>query len=203
MQIISPFKDYYDVGMQYGFDPKLQWIRRTSDVELNSRWRKPESIILHFCGNTYRGIIVKPASYYINSMEVIWDNDSYLKYCEEHKIKPIEVSWLDQLWIPHSKGPKGGKVIPIGLIGKSEKLNDKYSSSVILQTYKGLEINPSLKSIQFYKVFDPVTTYQKISEYFGNKFFNEPKMVPISDKDRIKQHGFDKSSFRMAKSSSK
>jgi|688.fasta_scaffold393109_1 hypothetical protein len=202
MQIISPFKDYYDVGMQYGFDPKLQWIRRTSDIEESSRWHHSESIILHFCGKTYRGIVVKSASYYINSMEVIWDNEHYDKYCTENKVKPLEISWLDKFWITTKVRPKS-KIIQLGLIGESDILNDKYSSPVILQTNKGLEINPSLKFIQFYKVYDPVTTYQKISEYFGNKFFNEPKMVPISDKDRIKQHGFTKESFRMAKSSNK
>jgi hypothetical protein len=125
-------------------------------------------------------------------------HDHYLKYCEETKINPRRTSWFDH-WRPIQKLD----VISLGLVEESDILNDKYSSPIVLETSKGLEINPNLKFIQFYKVFDPVTTYQHISMYFGNKFFNEPKMTPISDKDRIQQHGFDEKSFRRAKSSSK
>jgi hypothetical protein len=200
MRIISNFKDYYDIGMQYGYDPKLQWIRRTSDIELENRRLASEFIILHFCGKVYRGLVVAKT---YTSREIIWDNDTYAKYCTEHNIKPIETRWFDQFWITSRNVKANSKIVVLGQIKESDVLNDKYASPIVLEGNKGLEINPSLKNIQFYKVFDPVTTYQKISEYFGNKFFNEPKMVPISDKDRIKQHGFDEKSFRMAKSRSK
>jgi len=203
MRIISPFKDYYDIGMQYGYDPKLQWIRRTSEIDLDRRRWKEDTISLHFCGEVYNGLITPSTkSYCVNSMGVIWDNDSYAKYCVENNIKPMQLNWFD-VWTNSSKFDTKSRVIPLGKLEKSSELNDKYKSPIVLEMRNKLEVNPYLKFLQFYKVYDPVTTYQKISEYFGNKFFNEPKMVPISDKDRIKQHGFDEKSFRMAKSRSK
>jgi hypothetical protein len=57
-------------------------------------------------------------------------------------------------------------------------------------------INPVLKDLKFYQVFDAFSTFQEISRYLGNVLTNREKMIPISDKHRIAQHGFDKHSFR-------
>jgi len=199
MRIISNFKDYYDVGMQYGYDPKLQWIRKyVTYPHTNSKLRSAD-FLLHFCGNIYRGISVGDYPYLI---DIIWDTAHYEAHCKLHNISPREVNYLDQVWLFKRKAQKT-KIITLGKLERLSNLNEKYHSTVVLETRGDIKVNTSLKGIQFYKVYDPITTYQKISEYFGNRFFNEPKMVPISDKDRIKQHGFDEKSFRMAKSTNK
>jgi hypothetical protein len=58
-------------------------------------------------------------------------------------------------------------------------------------------LNPSLRAIDFYKVFDAFSTFQELEMYLGGVL---PKpgamMVNIEDKYRIPQHGFDKWSFR-------
>lgn len=60
-----------------------------------------------------------------------------------------------------------------------------------------VELNPVLKNIKFYKVFDSFQTYQSIYQFIGmqmTKPDKEPR--PINDKLKAKNHGFDKFSFR-------
>jgi hypothetical protein len=175
--------------MQYGYDPKIQWIRKTSKVDKNKRYMGAENFLLHFCGKTFR--CISPYTVY-SPQEVLWDNDSYEKFCTQNKIIPRLTRFGNRFWLPENKSNV------LGYIQDSDVLNDKYKTPIILETANELILNPSLRDIQFYKVYDPVTTYQQLSLYFGNKFFNEPVMASISDSDRINQHGFDKHSFRKA-----
>jgi hypothetical protein len=60
-----------------------------------------------------------------------------------------------------------------------------------------LIINPVLNDFEFIKVIDPVTAYQEISMWIGGVLpKSDNAMINITDEDRIKQHGFDKRSFR-------
>ena len=59
------------------------------------------------------------------------------------------------------------------------------------------EINPILKDLQFYKVFDAFTAFQEIQMFISGVLgTGEKEMVEIEDKYKIGQHGFDKWSFR-------
>ncbi len=58
-------------------------------------------------------------------------------------------------------------------------------------------INPKLKDLQFYKVFDAFTAFQEISMFLGGVLgVGEKEIIEIEDKYKIGQHGFDKWSFR-------
>lgn len=58
-------------------------------------------------------------------------------------------------------------------------------------------INPLLKEYQFYKIFNAVQAFQEIQMFISGVLGNKEKeIIEISDKDKIKQHGFDKWSFR-------
>ncbi len=61
-----------------------------------------------------------------------------------------------------------------------------------------------LFDIDFQKVVDPYTAYQELDMFIGG-VLSAPSnpMIPITDKDRIKQHGFDKWSFRKMGKNSK
>jgi hypothetical protein len=60
-----------------------------------------------------------------------------------------------------------------------------------------VESYPQLKNIQFYKVFDSYSAYQKIEQYLTNELADDPMSIdPISDKLKAENHGFNKWSFR-------
>ncbi len=191
MRIISNFNDYYDVGMSFGYDPKLQWIRKTTTISKTGRksGSDQQTIYLTFCGKVYLGIKISgynPLFY----QKYFWDSDSYLKFCEINKLKPKQRNV--HFWFKEVE-----QVLP-GLtnIKVSEEDEEKYGSPVWVDYGDEIVVNPSLKELEFYKLFDPVTTYQMISMYFGNKFFSEPKTVEIADIYKVQQHGFDSKSFR-------
>jgi len=64
-----------------------------------------------------------------------------------------------------------------------------------------ITINPLLKNYEFYKVFDPYTTFQELSMFISGVMGGKtPKMEKVSDEVRLEKHGFDKkTSFRMEK----
>jgi hypothetical protein len=64
------------------------------------------------------------------------------------------------------------------------------------EKYKLGEINPNLKSIEFFKIKDAFSTFQEISMFLGNSLIVQNKQSEISDKDKIGKHGYDKWSFR-------
>jgi hypothetical protein len=60
-----------------------------------------------------------------------------------------------------------------------------------------LETNVELKTLQFGKVKDPATCFQEIFMYLSGVLGNKEKeIVRISDKDMLKQKGFDNYSFK-------
>lgn len=63
-----------------------------------------------------------------------------------------------------------------------------------------LIINPQLKKYCFYRNMDAFAAFQEISMFISGVMGGKsPKMIEISDDDRIAKHGFDKYSFRKGK----
>lgn len=61
-------------------------------------------------------------------------------------------------------------------------------------------LNPILKGIEFFKVIDSRTTFDRIATFISNILTNPEKEVVMSDKVKIESHGFDyKLSFRKDK----
>lgn len=64
-------------------------------------------------------------------------------------------------------------------------------------TTANVEVNPRLKDIDFMKVEDPYSAYQKISQYVGGVLVQKEKdMVEISDEDMRAKKGFFEMSFK-------
>lgn len=81
---------------------------------------------------------------------------------------------------------------------KVKQLFEQYPVFVIEARYDGWYIcyNCSLKEYKFFKVKDPVTTYQEIAMFLGG-LATPQKPIPVpSDKDMVSIKGFDKFSFR-------
>lgn len=57
-------------------------------------------------------------------------------------------------------------------------------------------LNAMLNEYEFYRVFDPYTTFQEISIFLGGMAMPEKEMPVIDDVLNAESHGFDKWSFR-------
>lgn len=62
-----------------------------------------------------------------------------------------------------------------------------------------LYLNSCLKDVQFFKAVDPFTAFQEISMYISGVLgVDAPDTVTISDVEKARKHGYDKTSFRTA-----
>jgi hypothetical protein len=60
--------------------------------------------------------------------------------------------------------------------------------------------NPCLNDLEFYRVADPSQAYQEISMYISGVLGQpDPKIVYLTDKEKIQKKGFNKWSFRREK----
>lgn len=67
-----------------------------------------------------------------------------------------------------------------------------------------LELNPSLKNIQFEKYHDPYTVFQNVERYIWNDMITTSDFEDnISNQDKIESHGFNEWSFRKPSTKSK
>jgi hypothetical protein len=200
MRIISKFNDYYDSVQNQGFDKDCLYLRESKRIQIKSSfelgYRTQSGLIqvnyalLGFCGEIYYivetydmesgaldyGVYTKPQiieklkgkkKKYFFSL----DRDLLFANQDESKLK--------ELFHTHQA--------PLFLITR-----DKENSNI-----QNIDLNPSLKKLNFQKTKDPFTAYQEIYQYVSG-VLNSPenKMVKLSDKDKIDKHGFDKWSFR-------
>lgn len=54
----------------------------------------------------------------------------------------------------------------------------------------------TLKDYEAWKVIDPATAHMKIAQWVGGVLTNNPTLVALSDKDKIRKSGFDNWSFK-------
>lgn len=79
-----------------------------------------------------------------------------------------------------------GTSIPADLNVKDERGNIPYFIT-----------NPKLSGYEFFKIFNPFLTFQEIQMFLQGVLGSlEKELITVSEKDRVKQHGFDKWSFR-------
>jgi len=60
-------------------------------------------------------------------------------------------------------------------------------------------INPCLKDLEFFKMFDAFTANQMIQQYIMNDLAKQDDPEPLDDKYRVLAHGMDETSFRRDK----
>lgn len=180
MRIISSFKDYYDCGMAYGFDPNIVYARETSQKkfkakDLASRYEDWIVFYIGFAGKIYQAY----------QKDKIQFTKPTLKQKKWHR------SW-EELELNRNK---------------PEQLNIFFEDAPVFLATKGyyyemdyrgwmLTLNPRLNTVDFQQILPPVEAYQQLSMWYGNRCFNENSIPEVSDKDLAEAKGFNKYSFR-------
>ena len=179
MRIISPFKDYYDCGMQYGYDPNIIYAREIFSEELN--------ITLSNMTNSY----------------------GWFRHCLGFagKIYDVYVTFHDGVKYSFNlPNPTTHKHIYWGskssdcLLGLFEKTPIFYVSKGELFPHNKwcVTYNVMLRKFNFQSILDPIQAYQTLSMYFG-QHIAEKDVPKIDDKTLAEAKGFDKNSFRKEK----
>lgn len=90
--------------------------------------------------------------------------------------------------------------VPVFTLSHYDVNNHVYGKTVALPYQSGelhLILNARLEMLQFFRVKPVFDAYQEIYQYISGVLgVNAPKMVVLSEKDKIKKAGFDKMSFR-------
>lgn len=216
MRIKSSYKDYYDhiAHIYGGGDPRVVYARdkitntKIDNATVNDyplRYLSIKNTALE--GTEFRWCIVAGKYYLLVKNETA---DFHLFTKEKH---PILFSYLctnEKKWFRYPENEKYSE-----FVGKEDdnllELSRTVGApvfSVILQErqqYHKYDVTvsadiPNLSKLGFASLIPPEQMYQDIAYFIGNKINKNPDIEPpakVSDKDRIKQYGFDlKTSFR-------
>lgn len=215
MRIKSPFRDYYD-GLR-SYDNPL-YIRETSrrDIHSSLSFRIREvgpkgrtvrycPILVGFCDKIY------PAFVTYNTLPGLLKVDKYVYYKIEDLIKNSkveltkdEINSFSNCSIKYTRRDCVGFGLNPDLTKEYNQYfsaespcfiifnEDKYQSDT-----RTLEINPNLRSYEFYKLFDTVSAFQELEMYLGGLASPEKPIPYIPDEVMIEAKGFDRRySFR-------
>jgi hypothetical protein len=198
----------YDPNALNKFDHKTKRktiYKHTRDINKNGYTYDCSKLVLGFCGKIIPFVKVskREAGNYMDAAteDVFYSHDEFIAYLKKEDLK--ENSFEERFW--YSKdGDFWGKndwsylvdlfrlhKTPIFLYGNVDDLlthDEKHD----LKKYFNLIINPKLKEIKYQAEMDAATTFQEVFMYIAGVLGSvEKEMINISDKDKIKQHGFD------------
>jgi len=212
MLIVSKFHDYYDSALGFGgVDKTCVFQRKTIKAKgdnpfkgilprefvSNTTETMGTVFVVGFCGKIYMGghfkNTINPSVKNKFKPFYVYGKDAIKKVFKQKKIKERNY------W--HFFGrPKIFEAIE-ELDNKSNfDLFFKYKTPIFSFVEK-LKLNPNLKALQFYKVFDSYRAFQEIHMFLSGVLGNTEKdTIKISDMDRLVAKGFDKkTSFRKRK----
>lgn len=194
MRIISKFHDYYD-GVTCGIhDPGIVWERNRQEKYVQTVPFAPAPFYsacydhqyLLFCGKFYHRLLEYSGAHGVAGHP--W-NKIHRKSNARWRlyIRSIEDEFESQYGL--------------------EKWNDfcvEQKTPTILFTHCDREyfmvLNPSLKDLEFFRVYDAYTCYQQLEQWVDNHLVHAQRpQVTLSDEMKIAKHGFDKYSFRKEK----
>jgi len=176
MRIISSFKDYYDCGQRYGYDPHITYVRETSTEKIQIRLPVVNNYefdcnIIGFCGKIYR------IYYNFKKGTYQWEKPPKKSGSYALEFNPLK----DEIYTGFFERA------PIFMIKGHNVQNEQL-----------LILNPNLSKLHFQKIFDPIQAYQQLSMYLG-QHVKEPDVPNPPDKIMVEIKGFDKHSFRKDK----
>lgn len=229
MKIIGG-KDYYDSVLSYGIDESIRFIRKKDffmpaetlpfvfpdflKFGLNTKLvkRKGYTVELdcdvanvYFCGKLYVGICIlhnyegTKVNYATKGTTYFWNAEDFIQAIP----KCFEITNVNKNEIISFFKNSGTDYLQETLIEKNITIATK-----TVRSYWKYEINEkewkidsdSLKTIDFFKLFNSFDAYNAIYDYKSNVLLNKADIEEISDEYKIKKHGFDfKKSFRKEK----
>lgn len=230
MRIISKFRDYYDVVQSQGQADDLVFLRNKDKELLRSytlpilRYRihrstriQPSGHIIGFCGKLYPVVYMWTWQNWEGRAVEGWcyNADEARAWVHNHlrkdEVKAYEAGSKKKWW----KGTGGKPEIEEFFQKVDEEqtkhaqLFEDYGPIFHIPTHKydrtnsavEIEINPTLKEFEFYRVLDTYSTFQELTMYLGSRARPEKKIPEVSNADMIEAKGFDrKTSFRKPKS---
>ena len=210
MRIFSKTHDYYDGVAGHDSDPKRVFNRpepqtiHNNELSCKNYARRTfgsNFFIIGFCGEIYPGYLNDHINtddpFFVYDYESLPEGKLSQKYTgsiyyeTDFNDKFFKGWFQKEIW--NYKGTTSFK----------NEYNDiflKYHVPYFVVYEYGIKLYPSLKGLQFYKVFDAYSCYQRIDSYLFNELV-PPDIVNYEPNDKLKaqSHGFDQFSFRKQK----
>jgi hypothetical protein len=215
-------KDYYDVALSMGIDPRIVLLRGKSKsipvdkaggsllsryLELNPQWTNNtygvgiKNVAVVFCGKVYRGALGLKS---LEKPEGLWSADKARAFVAQEKNRKIEVDsrWYDR----RNKMTLEEYFTPFEAPDTLRNYMIANKVSILVEEHPNrheesyFQVNPfTLKQLGFAKALDPYSAFQELSMWIGGVLGGtSPEIVTIKDdKTLIEGHGFDnRFSFR-------
>jgi len=214
MKIISKFKDYYDGGASFGVDTERQYVRVINEIPISNFPYKFD--VIGFCGKIYPFNNVtdfmnrnpKEWTNYDPSYEFKLSKDEHNCdiYTRQKITKSNKESW--QRFSRYNSNTWMTKKEAFEYVKHDQNLLEIFHVLKVpifhIGRYKAyLTLNPCLKDLGFYKIFDTVQAWQEIEMYISNQLvFDRQGDIPVGNDNVIRDSkGFDKWTFRKEKQS--
>lgn len=224
MRIISSFKDYYDVGQQYGAfaDDGLEYIREPR-LDTKVKFRplftrytgtgdyKVTSIVIGFCGKLYRALMINDDICYtiaqvdslVEKIAKKWEVTAYKRAVGE---RGRLLYFIRRRHVKQFFEPTKGKLIDkepayVERLARTRRC-PVFVYSAVGDSQGDTTFNCRLGAVEFFRIKDPYTAYQEIQMFMANLAFPNKPIPKVSDADMLEAKGFDnKFSFRKDKKS--
>jgi hypothetical protein len=197
MKIISPFKDYYDYIQAWGKEPGIVYNRKEQsliDGEVFEDFQRVRfgsyftgransyPFLLGFCGR----IIPAFKEYIVGGTKTrfVWGEEAreiILKYCRRDHSMSNLVRFVEN---------------PTKVL---DDLFAKYQVPVFRINWRHVVLNPCLKEFEFDMYMPADQAFQEISTFIGTELKEKMVASPMTNREKVSSHGFDKKSFRKEK----
>jgi hypothetical protein len=200
-QLIKDIKEIID---KHAKKPEKSWrsgnITRLSTINTKHYKYEIEPFNVLFCGKLYKGVSIdrssqKTDTYCHGETTYLYSSDAVKSYMEKHGIpnEDIKAWWHKNKLTTYSIVESYFKEIT------QPDLNWMIANKVICildsERADGVDIitvNPCLRNVQFYKVFEAYSAFQELDMWVsGTLAYPQNEMVEIDDKYKVQQHGFD------------
>lgn len=205
-KIPSVFDDWSHL-LSYDDIPFISSFRREGDIVKTGR------ILVSFCGRKYFGLnVVIDKKNYEYEEKMCWTIEDFDEVVENHGTKKQKELWAstkkkkDRHAFSWYRGdaylfnrPYMNDIYAMNGV-EDQKLIDMHHAlevPVVMREGDTIVLNPVLSEISFYRVKDAFQAFQDISMFISGVLGgNSPKMVELTNDERIAKHGFDNRSFR-------
>lgn len=203
MRIVSKFTDFYDHAMAFGVESDLIYVRKTENViipykEQNHATIGPYNDTLNYIG--FAGKIY-PFVYYCTSRGQRKYFYLYKEWKNARGTGQVK-NWIKRTFEEYRKSSiqRDYDKWQNGISQKEPSVAKWFDKAPVFVYYKDeVVLNPCLRPLEFFRIFDPYTAYQELFMYLSNLARPLKPIPEIDDKTMAEAKGFNKFSFRKDK----